>query len=61
MPIKYYPKEKAWKIVSPTPEEQTALYEIGKLMVIKGMAGAFTNEMFQEHLQGVTIDECWRA
>jgi hypothetical protein len=30
-------------------------------MVIKGMAGAFTNEMFQEHLATVKLDEMWNA
>lgn len=61
MPIKYYEKEKAWKIVSPSDAEQKALYEIGKMMIIKGMAGSFTNEMFQEHLKDIKISEMFSA
>lgn len=61
MPIHYDKKTKEWKIVKPTEEEQHALYEIGKLMVVKGMAGSFTNEMWKEHLATIKLDSMFKA
>lgn len=60
MPIKYSEK-KGWYIDKPTEAEAKSLYEIGKMMVIKGLAGAYTNENYKEWLMRQKDSEFFNA
>jgi hypothetical protein len=50
MPIHFDPKE-GWKIVKPTKEEQAVLLLIGKMAIVEGLAGQYTNEKYKKWLQ----------
>jgi hypothetical protein len=50
MPI-VYTKTEGWQIKDPTPEELIALEEVGKMMIVEGLSGSFTNEKYKRFLQ----------
>ena len=50
MPI-VYSKEAGWIIKDASPEELLVLTEIGKMMVVNGLAGAYVNDKFKRYLQ----------
>ncbi len=56
MPI-VYTKEVGWEVKDPTPEEITVLVEIGKGMIVEGLAGAYTNEKYKKFL---TFSPDWK-
>lgn len=60
MPIRYT-KAKGWYIDKPTEEEHKALIEVGKMMVVEGLAGSFTNERYANFLQRTSIDEMFQG
>ena len=49
MPI-VFNKEEGWKIQNPTPEELIAIQEIGKEMIVRGLAGAYVNDIYKKVL-----------
>jgi hypothetical protein len=50
MPIEYDPKTHCFEIKNCSPEELLAITEVGKMMLIQGLAGSYTNERFKQHL-----------
>ncbi len=49
MPIQYNAKE-GWVLKDTTPEELDSLITIGKMMVVQGIGGAYTNERYKQWL-----------
>ncbi len=49
MPIQF-DKEKGWVLKDTTPEELDNLIQIGKMMVVQGIGGVYTNERYKEWL-----------
>jgi fructose-1-phosphate kinase PfkB-like protein len=60
MPIRYT-KTKGWFIDKPTEEESKALIEVGKMMVVEGLAGAFTNERYANFLKKAGVEQMFNA
>lgn len=60
MPI-YYNKKEGWIIKKPTQDEQEALQEVGKRMIIEGLAGAYTNEKYKNWLVENSVDKFFNA
>lgn len=53
MPINYKPETKEWVIENASPEELTAILEVGKMMLVQGTAGAFTRERYHQWLMNL--------
>lgn len=60
MPIRFN-KQKGWYIDKPTQEETEAIKEIGKNMIVEGLAGSYTNERYQAWLLNHPIEKCFKA
>jgi hypothetical protein len=60
LPIYYTPKE-GWTIKKPTEAEEKALREIGKRMIIEGLAGAYSNERYKAWLEQIPLDNFFNA
>ncbi len=50
MPIRYDKKE-GWSIVDATAEELLALMEIGRTIVVHGLAGDYVNDEYRNFLK----------
>lgn len=60
MPI-VFKKNVGWVVVKPTKDEQEAIQEIGKMMIVQGMSGMYTNEKYKNWLQECDIKRCFNA
>ncbi len=60
MPITYTEKD-GWSINKATKAEQKAIAEIGKRMIIEGLAGSYTNERYKKWLADAKISDCFKV
>ncbi len=60
MPITYN-RETGFQIENPTPEELVALQEIGKAMIVEGLAGAYMNEKYKKYLAFAPTHQFWKV
>jgi hypothetical protein len=60
MPIRFT-KTKGWFIDKPTEDEMQAVIEIGKMMIVEGTAGSYTNERYVRFLEKTNIDNMFNG
>ncbi len=60
MPITFNEKD-GWIITKPTKAEQKAIAEIGKRMIIEGLAGSYTQERYKNWLATHKVDEFFKV
>ncbi len=61
MPIIFNKETNGWEIKDPSKEELKAIMTIGKMMIVEGMAGAFSNEKYRNFLATTQIDQFFNA
>ena len=61
MPIKFSTEKGGWYIDRPSKEEQAALVEVGKMMIVQGLAGSYTNERLKNWLASKKIEQMFTA
>ena len=61
MPIIFTPETNQWIIKDPSKEELKAIVKVGKMMIVEGMAGAFTNNKYKTWLANTAIDQFFNA
>ncbi len=60
MPIEY-DSQTGFQIKNPTLEELIAIQEIGKAMIVQGLAGAYMNEKYKKYLAFAPIHQYWKV
>lgn len=60
MPIRFT-AEKGWYIDKPTPAELKSIAEVGKMMIVQGLAGSYTNERYKAFLVQTDVDHMFNA
>ncbi len=61
VPIVFSEEKSEWVIKDPTKEELKSIVTIGKMMVIQGLAGAYTNEKYRNFLTNTELDQFFNA
>ena len=60
MPI-YFNKKEGWYVKNPTKDEEEAIREIGKRMIVEGLAGSYTNERYKKWLESHPLEQFFNA
>ena len=61
MPIIYNQEQKRWLAEDLSNIEKESLIEIGKSIIISGLAGDFTNDIYKKYLTNVPKELCFNV
>ena len=61
MPINYNEENKEWLAENLTENEKNSLIEIGKAIIISGIAGYYANDIYKRYITSIPTELCFKA